>query len=57
MTLVLAAAGRLPEPDRGTDPDFTGLVDQLEAILAAFNDEALTTTSSADFETALRNAP
>ena len=47
MTLVLAAAGR----------DFTGLVDQLEAILAAFNDEALTTTSSAAFETALRNAP
>ena len=57
MTLVLAAAGRLPEPDRGTDPDCTGLVDQLEAILAAFNEEATRQDVLHAFETAIDNAP
>ena len=57
MTLVAAAAGRLPEPDRDTDPDFTGLVDQLDAILSAFNDEATHHDVLRAFETAIRNAP
>ena len=57
MTLVLAAAGRLPEPDRGTDPDCAGLVDQLEAILAAFNEEATHQDVLHAFETAIDNAP
>ena len=57
MTLVAAAAGHLPEPDCDTDPDFTGLVDQLNAILTAFNDEATHADIVSAFETAIRNAP